>query len=156
MFCRSEAAKLHEQKPAFDAAGCDLVCLLKENIPEEVSAFNNEEYWPSPVYLDNDMTFFKALGGGNVRKGSLSSLLSLLNPWSTMSKKYKAIKNDVKDSNLNGEGTIFGGLYVVSNQGIHYQYVEKDFGDAAPVDEVLDACRSLDLPGVAAGAVGGG
>lgn len=118
------------------------MCLLKENIPEEVTAFHNEDYWPtsSPLYLDQDMTFFKALGGGKVRKGSL---MSFLNPWSAIYKRYKEVKDDVKDSNLKGEGTIFGGLYVVSNQGIHYQHVEKDFGDAAPIEEVLAACKTV-------------
>ena len=37
--CRSEAMRLHALKPKFDAAGCDLVCLLKENIPEQVDQF---------------------------------------------------------------------------------------------------------------------
>jgi hypothetical protein len=27
------------------------VCLLKENLPEEVSAFNTEEYWPTSTAL---------------------------------------------------------------------------------------------------------
>ena len=35
--CRSEAMRLHALKPKFDAAGCDLVCLLKENIPSQGS-----------------------------------------------------------------------------------------------------------------------
>jgi len=91
VFCRSEAAKLHYHKPAIAAAGCNLVCLLKENIPAEVSAFHTEDYWPTttPLYADEDMTFFKALGGGKVRKGSL---LSFLNPWSPIYKKYNVIK----------------------------------------------------------------
>ena len=65
MFCRSEAAKLHERKAEINDLGCDLVCLLKENIADEVEAFHREPYWsPStPLYLDEDMTFFKALGG---------------------------------------------------------------------------------------------
>lgn len=118
------------------------MCLLKENIPEEVSEFHTEDYWPasSPLYLDDDMTFFKALGEGKLRKGSL---MSFLNPWSSIYKRLKAVQKDVKESNLKGEGTIFGGLYVVSNQGIHYQHVEKDFGVAAPIDEVLEACESI-------------
>jgi hypothetical protein len=89
---------------------------------------------------DNDMTFFKALGGGKVRKGSL---WSFLNPWSAIYKRLKVVQDDVKESNLKGEGTIFGGLYVVSNQGVHYQHLEKDFGVAAPIDQVLEACKTV-------------
>lgn len=118
------------------------MCLLKENIPEEVSEFHVEDYWPTstPLYLDDDMTFFKALGGGKLRKGSL---LSFLNPWSSIYKRLKVVQKDVKVSNLKGEGTIFGGLYVVSKRGIHYQHVEKDFGVAAPIDEVIEACKDI-------------
>ena len=153
MFCRSEATKLHEQKPAINAAGCDLVCLLKENIPEEVSSFHTEDYWPTstPLYLDDDMTFFKALGGGKVRKGSL---MGFLNPFSGIYKRAKKIQGDVKESNLKGEGTIMGGLYVISNQGIHYQHIEEDFGVAAPIDEVIEACKSVTA--AAGGGSGGG
>mmetsp|Transcript_36993 Transcript_36993/g.59459 ORF Transcript_36993/g.59459 Transcript_36993/m.59459 type:complete len:90 (-) Transcript_36993:305-574(-) len=86
------------------------------------------------------MTFFKALGGGKVRKGSL---LSFLNPWSPIYKKYNVIKDDVKDSNLKGEGSIFGGLYIVSTKGVHYQFIEKNFGDAAPIDQVLKVCKTV-------------
>ena len=127
--------------------------MLKEEIPEEVSAFNTDEYWPTstPLYLDEDMTFFKALGGGKLRKGSL---LGFLNPWSGIYKRLKKIKQDVKDSNLNGEGTILGGLYVVSNQGIHYEHVEQDFGVAAPIDDVLQACETVG--GVHTDGAGGG
>lgn len=118
------------------------MCLLKENISEEVSEFYVEDYWPpsTPLYLDNDMTFFKALGGGKLRKGSL---LSFLNPFSAIYKRLKVVQKDVKDYNLKGEGTIFGGLYVVSNQGVHYQHVEKDFGVAAPIDEVVEVCKEI-------------
>ena len=67
--CRSEAMRLHALKPKFDAAGCDLVCLLKENIPEQVDQFLAGggvagEFWSkeTPLFLDDDMTFFRALG----------------------------------------------------------------------------------------------
>jgi len=140
VFCRSEATKLYNAKPAINAAGCDLVCLLKENIDEEVAEFHTEDYWPGDLYLDNDLVFYKALGGGTVHK---ASLLSFLNPWSSIYKKYGKIKTEVKASNLKGEGTITGGLYVVGAQGgVQYQFAEKEFGDHAPLEEVLAACKA--------------
>ena len=129
--CRSEAMRLHALKPKFDAAGCDLVCLLKENIPEQVDQFLAGggvagEFWSkeTPLFLDDDMTFFRALGGGKLRKGGLSSFLPFAGFW----KRYGKIKNDVTDHNLEGEGAIKGGLYVVSKAGIHYEHYEKDLG----------------------------
>jgi hypothetical protein len=139
VFCRSEAAKLHERKAEINDLGCDLVCLLKENIADEVEAFHREPYWsPStPLYLDEDMTFFKALGGGKVRKGGLSSFFKP-GLWKRYGKMDKATK---EDANLKGEGTILGGTYVVSKEGVQYQFKEKDFGVAAPLDEIIDACK---------------
>jgi hypothetical protein len=139
VFCRSEAAKLHERKAEINDLGCDLVCLLKENIADEVEAFHREPYWsPStPLYLDEDMTFFRALGGGKVRKGGLSSFFKP-GLWKRYGKMDKATK---EDANLKGEGTILGGTYVVSKEGVQYQFKEKDFGVAAPLDEIIDACK---------------
>jgi len=68
VFCRSEATKLYKAKPQFAELGCDLVCLLKENIPEEVAGFHVGDYWPGDLYLDDDKVFYKALGGGTVRR----------------------------------------------------------------------------------------
>ena len=144
--CRSEAMRLHALKPKFDALGCNLVCLLKENIPEQVDSFlagsgKHGEFWgaDTPLYLDNDMAFFRALGGGKLRRGGLSSFLPFAGFW----KRYAKIKNDVTDHNLEGEGAIKGGLYVVSKAGIHYEHFEKDFGVAAPPEEVLAACEAV-------------
>ena len=144
--CRSEAMRLHALKPKFDALGCSLVCLLKENIPEQVDSFlagsgKHGEFWgaDTPLYLDNDMAFFRALGGGKLRKGGLSSFLPFAGFW----KRYAKIKDDVADHNLEGEGLIKGGLYVVSKAGIHYEHFEKDFGVVAPPEEVLAACEAV-------------
>mmetsp|Transcript_4692 Transcript_4692/g.16731 ORF Transcript_4692/g.16731 Transcript_4692/m.16731 type:complete len:89 (+) Transcript_4692:463-729(+) len=83
------------------------------------------------------MTFFKALGGGKVRKGGLSSFFKP-GLWKRYGKMDKATK---EDANLKGEGTILGGTYVVSKEGVQYQFKEKDFGVAAPLDEIIDACK---------------
>ena len=115
--CRSEAMRLHALKPKFDALGCNLVCLLKENIPEQVDSFlagsgKHGEFWgaDTPLYLDNDMAFFRALGGGKLRKGGLSSFLPFAGFW----KRYAKIKDDVADHNLEGEGSIKGCLLYTS------------------------------------------
>ena len=36
-----------------------------------------------------------------------------------------------------GEGTILGGLLIVSSRGIEYEYAEKVWGDHAPIADVL-------------------
>ena len=52
-------------KPELDKVNCKLVCLLHENLPEEVAAFK-PEFWPGDLYLDTEKAFFAAVGGGKV------------------------------------------------------------------------------------------
>jgi hypothetical protein len=49
------------------------------------------------------------------------------------------------DQNFKGEGEIKGGLFIVGRDksGIAYQFIERNFGDWAPVAEVIDICSKL-------------
>jgi len=139
--CRGEATRLYEQKGAFDALGCKLVCVLKEGLPAEVAEFK-DNYWRGELYLDKEMGFFKAVAGGTVKKGNLATFL---NPFSTVWKRASAAKEaGVKTQNMNGEGTILGGLFVMraGSKGVEYQFQERNFGDSAPVEDVLTAVKA--------------
>ena len=110
---------------------------------EEVAGFRNGEYWgeDTDLFLDDDLVFFRTLGDGKLRKKSLKSFVAaLLNPFSTMYKRYGKIPDDIKkNANLVGEGLIMGGLFVVNRDAVVYQHKEKDFGTVAPIAEVLEA-----------------
>lgn len=143
--CRGEAAELHAQKASIEEAGGSLVCLLKGGgmvSSEEVAGFQSQDFWhpDTPLYFDDDLTFFKTLGGGKLRKGKF--FRALFNPWSTMYKAHGKIADDIKkNSDLVGEGLIMGGLFIVNKDGVQYQHVEKDFGTVAPIDEVIAATK---------------
>lgn len=49
------------------------------------------------------------------------------------------------DWNVRGEGNIKGGMYILraGSGGIAYQFVERNFGDWAPLDEVMEACEII-------------
>ena len=140
VLCRAEATKLYTLKPELDALGVSLVAVLHENREEQVEQFRGE-FWPgAPVYLDTDMALFKAVGGGQVRVGSLSWFL---NPFSRIWKNVAAANAVVKSSNLEGEGTKLGGLYVVKKGGdVQFAFQEKTFGDHAPPEEVIAAAKA--------------
>jgi len=133
-----------QKKSELDALNVDLACLVKENLPEQIDEFH-KSYWPGPIYLDENMSFFKALGSkGKVRKGNLASLaMSLLNPWSDVWKVNNAAKSHKVEGNFVGEGTILGGVFVMGrgNQGVVYQFREEDFGVHAPLDDVISAAK---------------
>ena len=121
--CRAEARDLYAAKAQFDALGCKLTCVLKENIESQVTEFSNK-FWPAELYLDEQMSFFRVLGGGKLRKGNL---LQLLNPWSTAYVSIGEAKKSaagLPESNFTGEGKIMGGLFVMKpgERGVQYQF----------------------------------
>ena len=80
--------------------------------------------------------FYKALGGGSIRKGNL---LSFLNPFSSVwSRNSEAVKAGVK-GNFIGEGTNLGGQYVVAKGGaVTFEFLEHQFGEHAAQADVLE------------------
>eukprot|EP00884_Botryococcus_braunii_P005731 jgi/Botrbrau1/15159/Bobra.0149s0026.2 len=143
VLCRAEAKRLWQGlKPKLDDLGVGLACVAHEWIEPEIKAFNTEEYWGGDVYLDKEKAFFKALGGGKVRKGNL---LAFLNPASRVWKNVKEAKEvGVPESNLTGDGVTMGGLMVVrqGSGGVEYAFIEETFGDHADHDEVLAAAKA--------------
>lgn len=55
----------------------------------------------------------------------------------------KIRRRNVKDSNLNGEASILGGLLVVKagQGGIAYMHAEKTFGEFPETSAVIDAAK---------------
>lgn len=141
IMCRAEAHQLYLKKPIFDALGVQLIAVIREHIETEVQDFW-PRYWGGIVIFDMGMGFFKALGGGQLMKdkfisGFLFNLRAITN--------YKRAKAMGIKQNFKGEGEIKGGLFIVGKEkrGIAYQFVERNFGDWAPLDEVIDICTKL-------------
>jgi peroxiredoxin len=77
--CRAEVSELQGIKAQLDKAGVRLVAVLHEEREEQVAEFKSE-YWPAgELFLDETKEVFRAVGGGQVRRGSL---LAFLNPFS--------------------------------------------------------------------------
>lgn len=96
------------------------------------------------MVYDRGMEFFKALGGGKLLKDKFISGF-LLNPQAIAN--YKKAKATGLENNFKGEGEIKGGLFIVGRgkTGIAYQFIERNFGDWAPLPEVLDICNQLQV-----------
>ncbi|ONK68241.1 uncharacterized protein A4U43_C05F9160 [Asparagus officinalis] len=145
IMCRAEAHQLYSRKPIFDAMGVQLVAALHEKIESEIKEFW-PRYWGGIVILDRGKDFFKALGGGVLLKDKFITGF-LLN--SRAIANYKRAKAIGLERNFRGEGEIKGGLFIIGNgkRGIAYQFVERNFGDWAPIAEVLDICRRIQSDG---------
>ena len=59
---------------------------------------------------------------------------------------YAAAWKEGISNNMEGEGRLLGGLFVIGpkSQGIIMEYKEKEFGDAAPLEEVTDAVKMIE------------
>lgn len=91
-------------------------------------------FWPGPLYIDEDKTFYKALGDGKVIRGKV---FDLLNPLSQAWKNVRSAQRNVKQHNLKGDGLTMGGHFVISKFGdVVFKHVERTFGDHPPVSEV--------------------
>lgn len=149
--CREEAEKAYARIIEMKAAGATrVVALLKEDIGTEVEEF--KKYWPGDIYVDVDMHFYKALGGGEVYAplNMLSWFAAMANPWSKSKAKKNLAKNKQKGyaSTMNGEDFIQGGVFVLRPDGTAaYSFLEEDMGDSAPLIGVIRACREALSPG---------
>jgi len=116
-----------------------LVCVVKEDLGDEIAEFA-KDVWPGgEIYLDKELAFFKAAGGGEVeQKGLLLFLAKYLTP-GTIIKRSMAEAKGYK-MNLVGEGLIVGGLFVLRKGGaVEYAFREEEIGMHAPLDAVVAA-----------------
>ena len=101
-------------------------------------------YWGGVVLYDRSLNFFKALGGGELLKEKFLSGF-LFNPRAITN--YRRAKAMGIKQNFKGEGEIKGGLFIVGTgrSGIPYQFIERNFGDWAPLAEVIEICTQLQV-----------
>lgn len=162
--CRAEAHQLYARKAIFDALGYQLFAVIHEHIESEVFikllAFLTHpicltemvmqvkdfwpRYWGGTVIFDQGRGFFKALGGGKLMKEKFLFGF-LFNPRAIAN--YKRAKAMGIKQNFNGEGEIKGGLFILgsSKRGIAYQFIERNFGDWAPLSEVIEICTKIQV-----------
>eukprot|EP01084_Bolivina_argentea_P127494 225468_1 len=135
LLCREEAKQLVQlyEKQKFDKNNIKLIGIVKETLG--TTEFN-KEYFPYPIYLDCDMSFYEQVNGR--RMGLWGFLVPQVwnNIWCSQRKGFQG--------NVEGEGTILGGVICVKNGNeISYVYNEKIWGDHAPITELKTALLQL-------------
>eukprot|EP00929_Paragymnodinium_shiwhaense_P011845 TRINITY_DN11817_c0_g1_i1.p1 TRINITY_DN11817_c0_g1~~TRINITY_DN11817_c0_g1_i1.p1 ORF type:complete len:187 (+),score=54.16 TRINITY_DN11817_c0_g1_i1:301-861(+) len=130
-----------------EAGASRVVALVKENIGTEVADFR-KDFWSEEVYMDEAKKFYVAIGGGKENKpfsGLAAFLAMLANPFtkSRTKKNLETAKKAGVAGNLNGEGFVAGGVYVIRQDGkAAYAFTEEDMGDRAPVEDVIAAVKA--------------
>mmetsp|Transcript_58813 Transcript_58813/g.127237 ORF Transcript_58813/g.127237 Transcript_58813/m.127237 type:complete len:137 (-) Transcript_58813:124-534(-) len=130
------------------AAGATrIVALVKEDVGTQVKEFR-DGFWGGEVFMDKEMEFYKALGGGQMNRpfsGVAALLAAVMNPFNKGRFKANMARNKKKNiaNNLVGEGFITGGVYVIRKDGsAAYSFLEAELGDHAPVEDVIAAVRA--------------
>ncbi|KAJ7545020.1 hypothetical protein O6H91_09G103300 [Diphasiastrum complanatum] len=143
VMCRAEAHQLNARKSMFDVMDIQLVAVVNEYIDSEIRSFW-PRYWGGVVAVDKNREFFRALGGGKLLKDNMMTGF-LLNPRAIAN--FKRARATGIENNWHGEGTVKGGLYIMrpGNGGVAYQFIERNFGDWAPLENVLDVCSNLQV-----------
>lgn len=118
-----------------------LVCIVKEDVENEMASFASDVWPEGEIYLDKELRFFQALGGGSLNQKSIFMfLLKLAIPGSALNQNLKQMKGYT--NNFVGEGLITGGLYVIRKGGaIEYAHLEDEVGSHAPLDEAIAAAK---------------
>ncbi|PIO69584.1 hypothetical protein TELCIR_08587 [Teladorsagia circumcincta] len=92
-------------------------------------------YFKGDIYYDKERHFY----GPNERWLPLWMGFLRIKTYVNMYKTKKA----GFVGNTDGEGRLLGGLYLVSNNELIYTHLEKEWGDAANIDEVRDAIKKF-------------
>ncbi|VDO42790.1 unnamed protein product [Haemonchus placei] len=140
MFCRKEAAQLSSLEPDMKASGIQLVAVVHET--KGVNEF--KPYFKGDVYFDKeDVLLFALLQrhfyGPNQRW--LPLWMGFLRV-GTYVNAFKA-KQAGFVGNADGEGRLLGGIYLIANNELVYSHLEKEWGDAANIDEVRSAIHKF-------------
>uniref|UniRef100_A0A2K6G7D4 Peroxiredoxin-like 2A n=1 Tax=Propithecus coquereli TaxID=379532 RepID=A0A2K6G7D4_PROCO len=129
-----EAADLSSLKPKLDELGVPLYAVVKEHIRTEVKDF--QPYFKGEIFLDEKKRFY-----GPQRRKMMFMGFIRLGVWYNFFRAW----NGGFSGNLEGEGFILGGVFVVGpgKQGILLEHREKEFGDKVNPLSVLEAARKI-------------
>jgi len=143
--CRVEGLELSALQQSGRIGDVPFVGLIKEVGPQDDESIANDElgtklfqekYYNFPLYLDEKIDFYNALG-----KRKIYSLFNW-NPftwWSSLMELTKRSDDRGIPGNMKGEGIILGGVLVISQEkGVVYQYKEQT-GMPVPVDDIAAA-----------------
>lgn len=151
--CREEAlaiSKLFSERK--DELGeTELVGVVKEVAPTKGAATDEElglgefqeKYFRYPVFLDENRTFYEALGNRNLLWQPWSSW-NPLSVYADLNALGARLKSKGIEGNYKGEGFVKGGIILLTPNlnDIYYVYHEKS-GSELPIDEIANAIKEM-------------
>lgn len=148
--CRAEVAKVYRRREELKAFGARLVCVLRENLPEEVAAFRADVWQGEEIYLDSEFQLFAALAGGTPNVWTMEGFMKTIKDPTPEEKADRDKATELAEGfmapehhNMLGEGLMMGGAYVVQRGGVmQWAHHEQFVGDTVEDAEVVVAAVS--------------
>lgn len=113
---------------------------MKEvGVDDEGLAEFQKEFFPYPLYHDEETTFYTALG---TRKMTVSSW----NPWKIFKGirgVYKRLKEKNISGNMKGEGLLQGGIIIFDKNGSARYAYREETGFEVPINDIIAAVRNI-------------
>lgn len=113
--------------------------VVKETgVDDEGLASFHRDYFAYPLYRDDALNFYRALGQRKLGVGSLFGML-----WNGSSIKKRWQDSGVKGENMLGEGFKQGGVIVFGKDGTPKYAYEEITGTVVPTDGLVAAINAL-------------
>ena len=138
--CREEGLALSELAARSDKPldGFELFGIVKETgVDDEGLREFHSKFYDYPLYKNEGLEFYKALGSGKL---GFTSMLKLLFGYRSVTKRMKS-KNI--DGNLVGEGLVKGGVIIFDKKGKPKYSYQEVTGNQMPVDDIAAAVQSI-------------
>src|SRR5215475_9673582 len=130
VFCREHVKKLHAEAGRIAGAGADLV-VVGSGAPTFVRGFRDETGFDGPVLSDASGKAFEAAG---MHRG----VFSTLNPLSAV-KGLASLLRGTRYGGVQGDNYQQGGVLVIIDGEVVYEYRSRYAGDEPPIAATLEA-----------------
>lgn len=142
-------SRIYQLRDELKSLGVKMVSVLRENLPTEVQAFQEDVWKDEPIYLDHQFQFFSALGGGEPNQVPMTYWVENTGKPSDefKEKTEKSMKlaegfMTKQHHNTIGQGLMTGGLYVLRQGGVvEFAHQEAFPGHTVDAFEVLAAAQ---------------
>jgi len=138
--CRIQALHLRVLALMYPSAlkGFGLFGIVKEVGVDDIGlAEFYEHYFPYPLYVNEDRSYYNALGN---RCMGVTEMLRALNPCSKVS---KTIRGSGIQGNSLGEGKVLGGIIIFDADGKPKYMYEEDSAGELPVGDIITCLESI-------------
>jgi hypothetical protein len=124
--------------PEIEERGAHLV-VIGNGLPAQARDMQEDLEFPGPVWIDAEMTAYRAAG---LRRGPTRTL-----SWRTLGHLVRAWRGGHRQVGVQGDPWQLGGTFVIAPpHEVHYAQISREAGDHPPVPDLLVALERAHKP----------